>query len=222
MFFRPGNELPMHEAGDHHRGMGIDRGRELPERIVLADLLLRRWAPGDVDALHEAVTESFGELHRWLPWAVRPPRRADEQEYIAFSMRRWAAGEAFEYGIFDPAGQTLLGAVGLHDRVGPGAREIGYWVHSGHVRRGIATAGSAVLTMAAFGVPGTNRVEIHCDQANSASAAIPRRLGYRLDHIREVTRRDAPAECGRRMIWVMTRDAFAGSQADLRARAATA
>lgn len=199
--------------------MGSGRRPALPERIVLADLLLRRWAPQDVPALHGAVSESFAELHRWLPWAVRAPRHDDEEEYVAFSMRRWAAGEAFEYGIFDPAGQTLLGTVGLHARVGPGGWDIGYWMHTRHTRRGIATVGAAVVTKAAFGVPGTDRVEIHCDQANAASAAIPRRLGYRLDRIREMPR-DAPAECGDRMIWVMTRETFAGSEADLRARAA--
>jgi hypothetical protein len=48
---------------------------------------------------------------------------------------------------------------------------------------------------------------------------VPRRLGYRLDRISE-KRPDAPADRGRRMIWIMTRDAFAGSRAELRARAA--
>jgi RimJ/RimL family protein N-acetyltransferase len=192
-----------------------------PERIALARVLLRRWTPEDVPALHEAVGASFAELHRWLPWAARPPHRTDEEEFVAFANRNWESGEAFVYGIFDLAGQTLLGSVGLHARVGPGGWDIGYWVHSGHTRRGIATEGAAVLTKAAFELPGTDRVEVHCDEANTASAAVPRRLGYRLDRIEE-KRPDAPAERGRRMIWIMTREAFAGSAADLRARAAVA
>ena len=49
------------------------------------------------------------------------------------------------------------------------------------------------------------QVEIHCDEANGASAAVPRRLGYRLDRI---TDRDiqAPGERGREMIWVRRRE----------------
>lgn len=196
-------------------------GAALPDRIVLAELLMRRLAPEDVDALHEAIAESFAELSHWLPWAVRPPRRADEEEYVAVSARQWAAGQAFVYGVFDPAGRTLLGSIGLHARVGPGAWDIGYWVHTRHTRRGIATVGSAVLTQAALGLPGTDRVEIHCDQANTASAAVPRRLGYRLDRT-EDKRPEAAGETGRRMVWVMTRDAFAGSAAERRAHAAMA
>ena len=44
-------------------------------------------------------------------------------------------------------------------------------------------------------------MEIHCDEANVRSAAVPRRLGYRLDRIEddEVT---APAETGRSMVWI--------------------
>jgi RimJ/RimL family protein N-acetyltransferase len=45
------------------------------------------------------------------------------------------------------------------------------------------------------------RVEIHCDEANTASAAIPRKLGYRLDRV-IAHEPEAPGESGRRMIWV--------------------
>lgn len=47
-------------------------------------------------------------------------------------------------------------------------------------------------------------VEIHCDAANSRSAEVARRLGYRLDRIepREVR---APAETGRGIFWIKDR-----------------
>ena len=35
------------------------------------------------------------------------------------------------------------------------------------------------MTVAAFGLPDVDRLEIHCDPANVASAAIPAKLGYR-------------------------------------------
>ena len=54
------------------------------------------------------------------------------------------------------------------------------------------------------GMPGVDEVIIHCDQDNSASAGVPRRLGYEL-----VGMRDAPAlaprETGRQQIWRMRR-----------------
>jgi hypothetical protein len=48
------------------------------------------------------------------------------------------------------------------------------------------------------------RVEIHTDEANAISAAIPHRLRYRLDLVDEL-RPKAPAHSGRLQIWVMER-----------------
>jgi RimJ/RimL family protein N-acetyltransferase len=42
---------------------------------------------------------------------------------------------------------------------------------------------------------------VHTDEANHASAAVPAKLGYRLDRIEDVPP-VAPAETGRRQIWV--------------------
>ena len=96
---------------------------------------------------------------------------------------------------------ALAGAIGLHRRVGDGGIEIGYWIAERYTRRGFATAAAEAITSVALALSGVKRVEIHCDEANTASAAIPRKLGYRLDRI--VSHEpEAPGETGRRMIWV--------------------
>jgi RimJ/RimL family protein N-acetyltransferase len=182
------------------------------DRIVLDGLVLRPWAPDDAEAVLAAVTASFEHLHPWMPWAAEPPTLAAQREHIDAMAHQRETGESYTYGIFDPAETTVLGTIGLHRRVGPGGWDIGYWVHAGHTGRGIATTCAAVLTGVGLSLPGTERVEIHCDQANAASAAVPARLGYRLDRIDE-RRPVAPAESGKLMIWVMTRDAYPGSEA---------
>jgi hypothetical protein len=58
------------------------------------------------------------------------------------------------------------------------------------------------MTRVALALPGAHRAEIHCDQANAASAAIARKLGYRLDRV-ERCQPGAPGESGRLMVWVM-------------------
>jgi RimJ/RimL family protein N-acetyltransferase len=188
-----------------------------PEEIALPGFLLRRWSEDDAPSLLVAITESIEHLRPWFHWAARTPGLSDRQEYVASAGQRWDAGEAFEYGVFDRATMTILGGFGLHDRVGPGGWDIEYWVHTDYTRRGIATAGAAVLTEAAFSLHGTDRVEIHCDQVNRASAAVPRRLGYRFGRIQD-HEPDSPAESGKRMIWIMTREVFGGSEAERRAR----
>jgi RimJ/RimL family protein N-acetyltransferase len=170
--------------------------------MVASGWLLRRWADEDDSALLAAVSESAAELRLWMPWMTESPTLAGEREHVTASRRRWDVGEAYEFGIFAADG-AVVGTIGLHRRVGPNAWDIGYWVRTSYIRRGIATAAAGALTDTALGVPGTERVEIRCDEANVASAAVPRRLGYRLDRVDERTP-EAPAECGRLMIWAKT------------------
>ena len=78
--------------------------------------------------------------------------------------------------------------------------EIGYWTWRRYPAR-LGTAAARALTPVALALPGVTRVEIHCDEANHASAGVPRKLGYQLDRV-EAHEREAPGEQGRRMIWV--------------------
>jgi RimJ/RimL family protein N-acetyltransferase len=90
---------------------------------------------------------------------------------------------------------------GLHRLVDPGGIELGYWLTEVAVGHGHITAAAQALTIAALALPGVDRVEIHCDEANIRSQAVPWRLGYRLDRI-ETDDITAPAEIGRSMIWI--------------------
>lgn len=106
---------------------------------MLGDMVIRRWRPDDLDAKFAALSASFDHLHRWMPWAAEPPDldtlRVEHDRQVA----HWPTPDGgFTYGIFDGTG-AVLGAVGLHDRVGPATLEIGYWCHVDHLGRGIIT-----------------------------------------------------------------------------------
>ena len=101
----------------------------------------------------------------------------------------------------DSGDGALVGTIGLHRRTSDDVIEIGYWIAAAQTRRGYGAAAAQVATTLAAALPAVRRVEIQCDQANVASAAIPRKLGYRLDRI-EAHEPEAPGERGRRMIWV--------------------
>ena len=191
-----------------------------PERIVLRDLLVRRWTLDDAPALHQAVTASYANLHRWVGWASRPSTLAAQEDFLDTMARRWDAGRTWSYAVLDLAETRLLGSAGIYDRTGYCAGDIAYWVHTDHTGRGIAFTCAAVLTGVALALPGADRVEIHCDQANVASAAVARKLGYRLDGIHDDVR-DAPAKTGQRMVWTMTATAYPGSPAERQARTAS-
>jgi RimJ/RimL family protein N-acetyltransferase len=182
-----------------------DRGHP-PERMPTASgAVLRRARPADADAFAEAVGASPAHLRRWMPWALPVAAEAPVQrDRLVMADASWADGTDYEFAILPIDERGIIGGCGLMRRVGPGAIEIGYWVHVDHTRRGHAIAAARALTDAAWALPDVERVEIHCDEANRASAAVPARLGYRLDRI-ETDEALAPPHSGRTMVWVANR-----------------
>jgi RimJ/RimL family protein N-acetyltransferase len=109
---------------------------------------------------------------------------------------------SWEYAICEPDG-TVIGSCGLVVR-DDGRREIGYWVHADHAGKGHATRAAALLTGVWRDDRDEPRVEIRCDEANVASAAIPPRLGYTLEAVIDGSR-ETPGETGRTMVWALER-----------------
>ena len=174
------------------------------ESLRHGQVSLRRWHPDDAAALLTAVIESQEQLRPWMPWA--DAYDADNAaEYLRDCQAQWASGEAFAYAII--VGDRIVGSAGLHNRVGDGGLEIGYWVHSDWTGRGIATDATAALTDAALALPGIERVEIYHDAANGASGRIPAKLGY--VRLGQRPPRDlwppAPGESGTDVVWQITR-----------------
>ena len=175
----------------------------VPEEIAAPPLVLRRWRVTDGPGLLAAVERSRPELRRFMPWATAAPTLASVEDYLRDA---WTATppETFGFGLFE-AGGELVGAFGLHGRRGPGVLEIGYWVRSDRTGRGYATAGARALTGVAFDCfPLIDRMEIRCDPANLASAAIPPKLGYRLDRT-DAVEVEAQDQTGKQQVWVLDR-----------------
>ncbi|GAA1143348.1 RimJ/RimL family protein N-acetyltransferase [Kitasatospora gansuensis] len=193
-----------HEPAPAPEAAPVTTGRP-PELIALpGGVSLRRRGLADADPLNAAVVANLDHLRPWMAWAAEAPTPELSRELAQAGVTAWDEGTDFMYlvGLDDRPG-SVVGAFGLHGRIGPGALEIGYWVSADHTRRGIATAAAARLTEVALALPGVTRVEIHCDEGNQPSAAVPERLGYRLDRTIDYTP-TAPAETGRKLIWVRT------------------
>ncbi|HEY4319921.1 MAG TPA: GNAT family protein [Gemmatimonadales bacterium] len=180
-----------------------------PSEIRTARLLVRAWQPGDAPMLKQVVDANLVHLQRWMPWAMHEP---SPPEVVAERVTQFAdafsAGIEWLYGIFAPDGNDLLGGCGLHPRIGPSGLEMGYWLAAEQTGKGFATEAAGALTGAALALPGIDHTEIRCDPWNLASAAVPRRLGYRLvEQLRHdaVTPAGAPRDT---MVWRMTREDF--------------
>lgn len=182
-------------------------------RLVTPHLELRAYDPSQAEALRTAIAESVRHLAPWMPWAHDEPQPIDQKIELLRKFRaHFDLGVEFGYAIFAREGGSLVGGTGLHPRAGPGALEIGYWIHVDHIGKGWATEAAGALTRAAIELHEVRRVEIRCDPANAASAAIPRKLGFRLEAtLRAVT----PSPQGLRdaMVWTMLDDELAGTAA---------
>ena len=147
-------------------------------RILTPRLCLRCWNPQDAVLLKDAVDASLEHLSPWMIWAQTETPLQDHIDRLRNVRSQFDLGQDFVYGIFSLEGDQVIGSTGLHTRVGNNAREIGYWIHVDHTGKGYATEAAAALTQVAFKVDGVDRVEIHCDPTNAASAAIPQKLGF--------------------------------------------
>lgn len=190
----------------------------LPAATVgsFAGLLLREWELEDAPALVAAIRESRAHLSRFMPFANEPPASVEETVVRIgdWQARRQAGADAI-YGMFLDG--TVVGSCGLHPRPGPGGLEIGLWVHTDFTRRGIASSAAILLTDAAFTVRGIDRVEIHHDAANTATAALAEGLGFVLvlDTMRDPV---SPGDSGIHWGWRMTPERWAAQRPQPRLR----
>jgi len=197
----PGVELGRPPGGRWHPGSVP----LLPAVLPAGAIELRRCRVDDLPALLAAVAASLAELGQWMPWAQTMPTAEDELAVLVDAESSFDAGTEWIYLLYELDSGELVGGTGLHQRVGPEGVEIGYWVRSDRTGRGYATAAAGALTHAAFTHLGhVERVEIHMDAANAASAAVPRKLGYRFD--REETREIlARGHTGTGLVWILDR-----------------
>ncbi|MEA3245644.1 MAG: GNAT family N-acetyltransferase [Gemmatimonadota bacterium] len=166
----------------------------LPGRIETPRLILEPWTPAGAEEVREAVAESVDTLRPWVPWApASVPTHADAVALVATWIRQREAGENLIYAVRRRDDATLVGGAGLHDRVGPGRIEVGYWIRRSQERQGFATEAAGALVRAALGGAGFVEVVMHIHPANAASRRVPEKLGFRLAG----TRPAAPPAQGR-------------------------
>ncbi len=174
-----------------------------PEEVRSATVVLRRLRQEDAEAIAGAVSASLDYLRPWMPWANPDAVELRTQRLrVAEADELWEAGSDFIYSVLLAGDRTLVGEIGLHRRPADACAEIGYWIDVRHAGRGLGTEAARLMTQVGLGLDGVTSTEIHCDEANQASAAVARKLGYQLDRIDRIPP-EAPGEQGRRMVWVM-------------------
>ena len=146
---------------------------------LIAPLLhLRLYGLDDVDALYDAVHESWPELSCWLPWCHAEYDRDESVAWIESREAAWVNGEEYSFVIADPATGRLMGGCALNqfDHMRRRAN-LGYWVRSSETGRGLATAATLLLARFGFEELRLERIEIVAATGNKASQRVAEKAG---------------------------------------------
>lgn len=164
----------------------------VPVTLRTERLLLRAWSAADAAALQPVLAANVTHLGPWIPARVSTPAPVLQlAERLAGYDADFTEGRAFRYALLTRDGTQLLGEVDLFPRSATGRVplagadhvELGYWLDASATGQGLATEAAGALFAVAATLPGMTHVDIRCDVANGASAAVPKRLGFHLSGV---------------------------------------
>jgi ribosomal-protein-serine acetyltransferase len=145
--------------------------------VLAPEYLVRRLEPTDALSLSEVVRASLVELSS-MPWCKLDYALEDAKAWIDFGQRAWATQSEFPLGIFSASSGQVVGAVGISQINRPSQMgNIGYWVGTPYVGRGIARFAAKHVAKFGFQELGLTRLEIVTLTHNLASQRVAAALG---------------------------------------------
>ena len=167
--------------------MGVAKARCLnilfgvPKAQLETDrLILQRFTRRDTSTLDDAIRTSIGELNQWLPWARMDYTSGDTTAFVRESVSAWKEDRAWDYSVRfknDPARHVANISLWTVSKLGKIA-EIGYWVRSDEVSRGICTEGVDRILEEAFTALGYHKAILRIAVGNDASDRVAQKLGF--------------------------------------------
>lgn len=128
------------------------------------------------------VNQDRAYLREWLPWVDLTLTEDDISSFIRSELEKFAGNNGFAAGIW--TGGRFAGVIGTHKIQWMNRKiEIGYWLGQEFQGKGLMTDACRAMITHALGELDLNRVEIHCAAGNARSAAIPKRLGFKLEGV---------------------------------------
>jgi RimJ/RimL family protein N-acetyltransferase len=150
-----------------------------PDAFTSPRLDIRAPRPGDGKLVHTAVTESWSELSRWLPWARTPLGAEETEALVREACSRFLLRQDLWLLLFQKGTNTLIGSSGLH-RINwdVPSFEIGYWARTRFAGQGYITEAVRAIADFAFTHLQARRVHILCDERNQPSRRVAERAGF--------------------------------------------
>jgi RimJ/RimL family protein N-acetyltransferase len=143
-----------------------------------------------------------------MPWAELMPSLEDTRAHLASARENHLSGTDCGLSLWLKDTGTFVGGSGLHPRpADPTWREIGYWIHSAHTRRGLATEAVRGIAGAGFAVLGLAAIQIKASERNAASLRVAERAGFSREALLDDGRIDPDGHPSRTVLFVLRRNA---------------
>ena len=137
---------------------------------------IRLYQQGDAEHLHAAARESVAEVFPWLGWC-HPQYSIDEaREWVSAQELLAKQGSEYAFGIWSEG--RYLGGCGIN-QISKANRfaNLGYWVRSSAMGRGVAPAAARLVAEHAFRETDLIRLEIVCAVGNLRSQRVAEKVG---------------------------------------------
>lgn len=138
---------------------------------------VRLYQQRDTEDMHAAALESVAEVHPWMAWCHERYSLDEARQWMAVQEELANQGMAYEFAIFDEAGR-FLGGCGIN-QIGKANRfaNVGYWVRTSAMGRGVAPAAARLVAEYAFRKTDLIRLEIVCAVGNTRSQRVAEKIG---------------------------------------------
>lgn len=147
---------------------------------------LRLLQEQDAPRLFELTEAGRPYLREWLPWVDGTRKVEDSLRFVRMASRQMEENNGFHMGIWH--GGELVGVIGYNYVSWPKRQtELGYWLGQAYQGQGLMTLACRGMINHAFDTMKLLRVEIHCAVGNQKSRAIPERLGFKKEGVRQQT-----------------------------------
>lgn len=150
---------------------------------VSPSIELRPLTLDDAPVLFQTLEANRHHLDQWLRWSGRLKTLADVQSYITRFALKLEQDDGFHAGMWQ--GEMLIGGIVCHFINHESKKtEIGYWLTSAAVGRGLVNTACKSVITELFQEHQMHRIEIQCATDNLKSKAVAERLGFTLEGIK--------------------------------------
>jgi len=144
----------------------------IPTHFATPRFIIRRYKLEDDEALFEAATESINEVYPFLPWCHPDYSIEDSRGWLRTIASNWKDKQSYAFAITDADTGRFLGGCGLNTIDENPIANLGYWIRTSEIKKGIASEATRGLLNFGFTYLGFIRIEILMSTRNTASQKV--------------------------------------------------